>query len=353
MKSISFILCFFLLIISIGCNAKLDFIQPVESKGTQIYLPLINESKSTAIPEENFDSDLKKPILTITETPNEKFNLETPAPVPTSKNLESEINPIIIPFEGILQSPVPIGFTRTVDNSYRYGTTQEGTRIPHDGVEFYNPSGTPVLAAADGIIYFAGSDNATLYGQFKDFYGNLIIIEHDLDQFNQPVFSLYAHLSVMDVKTGDKVKTGEKIGEVGATGSAIGSHLHFEVRLNGPGLDQRLNPELFISLTDNQPLTPSGILIGNILDYQKQKVSQNKLVIQPVENGRVMIDKAYYLETYAADVPSDPNWLENFSISNLPVGNYRVSTYINKEFIEKYISINENSLTFISIFPDK
>ena len=207
-----------------------------KSKGTQIYLPLINESESTAIPEENFDSDLKNPILTITETPNEEFNLETPAPVPTSKNLESEINPIIIPFEGILQSPVPIGFTRTVDNSYRYGTTQEGTRIPHDGVEFYNPSGTPILAAADGIIYFAGSDNATLYGQFKDFYGNLIIIEHDLDQFNQPVFSLYAHLSVMDVKTGDKVKTGEKIGEVGATGSAIGSHLHFEVRINGPGL---------------------------------------------------------------------------------------------------------------------
>jgi len=72
-----------------------------------------------------------------------------------------------------------------------------------------------------------------------------------------------------------------------------------------------------------------------------------------VDNGRVMIDKAYYLETYATDVPSDPNWQENFSISNLPVGNYRVSTYINKEFIEKYISINENSLTFISIFPDK
>ena len=158
----------------------------------------------------------------------------------------------------------------------------------------------------------------------------------------------------MDVKTGDKVKTGEKIGEVGATGSAIGSHLHFEVRISNPGLDQGLNPELFISLLDNQPLTPSGILIGNILDYQKQKVSQNKLVIQPVENGRIMIDKAYYLETYATDAPiSDPNWQENFSISNLPVGNYRVSTYINKEFIEKYISINENSLTFISIFPDK
>ena len=101
MKSISFILGFFLLIISIGCNEKLDIIQPVETKGAQIYLPLINESELTAIPEENFDSDLQYPILTITETPNEELNLETPAPAPTINKLESEINPIIIPFEGI------------------------------------------------------------------------------------------------------------------------------------------------------------------------------------------------------------------------------------------------------------
>ena len=177
----------------------------------------------------------------------------------------------------------------------------------------------------------------------------MIILEHILTGFEFPIFSLYAHLSTIDVDTGDLIKLGDKIGEVGASGSAIGSHLHFEVRLNLPTLENRVNPELFLSLINNAQKTQSGILVGSILDNNGQHVPQSDFVIQLIENGQISSNKVYYLETYASDVPSDPEWDENFVISNLPVGHYRISIFIDNQFVEKYFDIVDNSLTEITL----
>jgi hypothetical protein len=353
MKKNFFIFGLILLLISVSCFTNPNAIKPDQPVGSQIYLPVINEGASNNHSEENSPSNQEG------ESPKETEHvipiIESGIPTPTLaiEIQDSGNNSLIIPFKGLLQPPIPLGFTRTIDNSYRFGTTQEGTRIPHDGVEFYNPSGTPVLSAANGHVYFAGSDDQTIFGQFNNFYGNLIIIEHDVKWSDQSVFTVYAHLSVIYVKPGDIVKEGEIIGEVGATGSAIGSHLHFEVRIDGSNLENRLNPELFLTLLETQPETPSGILVGNILDNQQQKVPDNKFVIQPIVNGHIITEKAYYLETYAMNVPSDPNWQENFVLSNIPVGDYRLSTFINNQFLEKFITIKEKSMTFISLFPDK
>ena len=59
--------------------------------------------------------------------------------------------------------------------------------------------------------------------------------------------------------------------------------------------------------------------------------------------------KSIIWRSYASEVPSDPKWEENFIISNLPVGRYRITTYIDNQFVEKYIDINNNSLTDISL----
>ncbi len=76
-----------------------------------------------------------------------------------------------------------------------------------------------------------------------DFYGNVIIIRHANE-----LYTLYAHLSNIFVKEGDKVSAGDMIGEVGDTGGATGSHLHFEVRKGGDGTDyfSTQNPELWL-----------------------------------------------------------------------------------------------------------
>lgn len=89
----------------------------------------------------------------------------------------------------------------------------------HNGVDYSAPTGTPVRSVADGVVKFAGRQNG---------YGNVVEIAHKQDRT-----TLYAHLSRIDVRPGQKVEQGATIGAVGATGWATGPHLHFEFRVAG------------------------------------------------------------------------------------------------------------------------
>ena len=86
----------------------------------------------------------------------------------------------------------------------------------HDGVDLKAKEGTPIHAARNGTVVFAGKMRG---------YGNLVLVRHD-DDF----FTAYAHNSRNKVKKGQTVKRGETIGLAGHTGRATGPHLHFEVR---------------------------------------------------------------------------------------------------------------------------
>jgi murein DD-endopeptidase MepM/ murein hydrolase activator NlpD len=96
-------------------------------------------------------------------------------------------------------------------------------RSPHAGEDFASPAGTPVLAPNAGRVVLAKE----LY-----FAGNTVIVDHGLG-----LFSLLEHLSVIDVATGESIRTGQTVGRVGATGRVTGPHLHWAVRLNGARVD--------------------------------------------------------------------------------------------------------------------
>jgi murein DD-endopeptidase MepM/ murein hydrolase activator NlpD len=96
-------------------------------------------------------------------------------------------------------------------------------RQPHGGADFLSPAGTPIHAPNSGRIVLARD----LY-----FTGNTVVIDHGLG-----VFSLLAHLSVMEVHQGELVTRGQTIGQVGATGRVTGPHLHWAVRMNGARVD--------------------------------------------------------------------------------------------------------------------
>jgi len=88
---------------------------------------------------------------------------------------------------------------------------------PHEGIDLPAPVGTPVFAAADGRVVYAGS---AIRG-----YGNLIVLKHAGD-----LLTAYAHNSVLLVSQGQSVRVGDRIALVGQSGHATGPHLHFEVR---------------------------------------------------------------------------------------------------------------------------
>ena len=94
-----------------------------------------------------------------------------------------------------------------------------GRRVVHEGLDFGAPVGTPILAAAAGVVVYAERHPA---------YGNQVDIDH-----GNGLVTRYAHASRLDVTAGEIVKQGQKIAEVGSTGRSTGPHLHFEVRLDG------------------------------------------------------------------------------------------------------------------------
>jgi lipoprotein NlpD len=87
----------------------------------------------------------------------------------------------------------------------------------HEGIDLAAPVGTPVLAAQEGRVLYAGN---TVQG-----YGNMVVLQHAND-----LLTAYAHNSVLLVRVGDRVRAGQTIARVGQSGRATGPHLHFEVR---------------------------------------------------------------------------------------------------------------------------
>jgi murein DD-endopeptidase MepM/ murein hydrolase activator NlpD len=94
----------------------------------------------------------------------------------------------------------------------------------HAGVDYVASQGTPVVAAGRGCV--------TTAGYFAGGYGNLVVIQHRLG-----MTSLYAHLSRIDVRVGQCVVAGNRVGLVGSTGLSTGPHLHFELRVRGAVVD--------------------------------------------------------------------------------------------------------------------
>ena len=237
----------------------------------------------------------------------------------------------------ILQRPIKAPANDLVDQTYPYGSTARSTREPHHGVEFLNKFGIPVHAAADGEVIFAGADKESVYSPWQNFYGNLIVIEHEDD-----LFTLYAHLSAIDVQAGQRVEVGEKIGEVGQSGVATGSHLHFEVR-RGDAEDyfSTENPELWLTPNTDENAHAPGTLMISIVDDDDHLLFSEITVQYYLKRSQPNV-KAYYIETYTNDMALGK---ENAALSDLPAGIYRIALKMNGELSERWVEVESGKLT--------
>jgi murein DD-endopeptidase MepM/ murein hydrolase activator NlpD len=110
----------------------------------------------------------------------------------------------------------------------------------HLGVDYAAPTGTPVRSVGDGVVETAGAQGG---------YGNVVFVRHR----NNHV-TVYAHLSRIHVKRGQRVEQGQTIGAVGSTGWATGPHLHYEFRING----RHQNPLAIARNSESIPVSPAA-----------------------------------------------------------------------------------------------
>ena len=142
--------------------------------------------------------------------------------------------PAIQPIENKNLSRVASGFGYRIHPIYK-------TRKMHTGMDFTAPKGSPIYATGNGVVSFAA---------YNEGYGYHVIINHGYGYE-----TLYAHMSEMNVKKGETITRGQKLGEVGSSGLSTAPHLHYEVIKN----DRKVNPVHFYY----NDLTPA--------DYEKIK----------------------------------------------------------------------------------
>lgn len=278
------------------------------------------------------------PIASATPTDPSSDPNYTPPPTWTPPPLDSMVT---VPDHYFLRRPIADSGVNWVDRTYPYGGTSGRRLAVHLGVEFVNPRGTPILAAADGTVLFAGQDNTTQVGPRLDYYGNVVVIQHSFTTPDGlPVFTLYGHMDRVEVQTGQVVRQGTPIGNVGATGIAFGPHLHFEVRV-GNGFDSTAtrNPELWI-----YPFQTFGTLAGRVTNASGVPLYDVTLQVESTDIRR-------YAFSYADNsVNSDPVIGENFTLGDLPANYYEVTVRDNGRMrFQKIIYVFPNRTNWIDV----
>ncbi len=172
--------------------------------------------------------ELQATLADLDRLADQKVDLMT---VMESRLFDQKIRKMMVPTQPPVESVAPgSGFGWRIDPF-------NGRSALHTGLDFAAPPGTPIQAAAGGVVVGL---------EFHPEYGNLIEVEH-----GNGLVTRYAHVSRMHVKKGDLVRRGQKIAEVGTTGRSTGPHLHFEVLVQGVPQD----PQKFLLAGQNLPAT--------------------------------------------------------------------------------------------------
>ncbi|MEK6221632.1 MAG: M23 family metallopeptidase [Chloroflexota bacterium] len=210
---------------------------------------------------------------------------------------------------------------------YRYGGTNFGPNLPHTGVDIVTKVGTPAIATGPGTIVWTGSGLYSGGNDPNDPYGISVVIEHDFGYIDQPLFSVYAHLSQSLVQRGQHVETGEVIAYSGDTGNVTSAHLHYEIRLGVNDYYHSMNPELWMA-----PPQGWGVLAGRLTTTWNNLVDGLEIRITNRITGQRWYAKAYG----STDVINgDPYYHENFVLSDLPAGHYEIYVpYVGYGFYE-------------------
>lgn len=255
-----------------------------------------------------------------------------------------------------LARPFPAGARQWIEYTFPYGSNGGGRYWLHTGVDFGNPAGTSVVAAAAGQVVYAGDDAVREFGPTPDFYGKLVLLElgqpycpsglpaTEPDHCQtQPVYVLYGHLSQVFVAAGQDVQAGELIGAVGMTGVAIGPHLHLEVRVGQEVLSATRNPALWLRPADEQ-----GVIAGRLLDVEGRDVRDDRLLVYRVR-GDTRLWRVVRTYPEQSLINSDDAWHENFVLADVPPGEYLLVAGRGARTARAVVSVTAGHMSFVEM----
>jgi murein DD-endopeptidase MepM/ murein hydrolase activator NlpD len=204
--------------------------------------------------------------------------------------------------------------------NYRYGGVFFAT-VVHTGVDIDAPYGTPILAAGPGTVIWAdwGLFRGTP-GDREDPYGQAVVLRMDFGYRDQQLFTVYAHMSKINVYVGQHVQTGDILGLVGATGATTGPHVHFEVRLGTNSFFHTYNPELWMA-----PPEGWGVLVGSLSDDLQMTLQQLEISVTNTTTNETRVVRTYG----PGPVNHDPYYNENMVLGDLAAGLYKVTFNFN------------------------
>jgi len=183
----------------------------------------------------------------------------------------------------------------------------------HHGIDLSNPIGVEVFATGPGTVVWAGE------GHINDLenitaYGNTVAILHDFGYNGRKIYTLYAHLSIILARSGQRVESGDVIGLTGNTGLVSGPHVHYEIRLDRNSYFSVYNPELWMA-----PYAGTGVIAGRVAFENGDPVMDVQITLIDLASGQI----THRITSYAGPgVNADPNWNENFVIADVPEGHY-------------------------------
>ena len=272
--------------------------------------------------------------------------------IPCPRNATKEGGEPAVPRTVWFRRPIDRRDNSQIDQTRRYGTTLDGDATQNQGVDFNNPTGTPVYAIGSGDVVFTGpgvGDALT------------VVIRHDSTVTGPGgrlrLYSVYAHNSTVLARVGQRVQPGTLIARVGNTGQSTHPHLGLQVHasptdsIRGVIIDSTerhlryaTNPELWI-----EPLQGTGIVAGRVVAVSGEFVQRARiyglLKNEPTETP------FSYIETYDDQANPNPIYGENFAITDVPPGSYVLGTEINGKRVSRKITVAPDSLTWVILKP--
>ncbi len=273
-----------------------------------------------------------------------------PQPMPTLPPLEAWRPPLYpVPWAPTWRDhfffarPLAAPFYHLPVTDYRYGGVFFQDQV-HTGIDIPGELGTPVLAVGWGEVIWAGYGLGNGHPGQPGPYGLAVMLRHDFGWRSKNLYTLYAHLSEVDVQPGWRVAPGTILGRMGNSGHVTGPHLHFEVRLGVPGPDGKIsfetrNPELWLA-----PPLGHGLIVGQVLGAWGRPLPHATVFLVSLE------DKDFHWRTYTyAHHPliySDVGYRENYVFGDLPAGRYRVTVDYYGRFVSQEMEVAPGRVTF-------